>query len=305
MNLPFLLVGSGAVSCLFAARFAAADIPFIMLANWPEGYSALKERGVTLISDSGEATQYPVHVVNTKELVEPVSTALILVKAWQTERSANQVSQVLMPDGMALSLQNGAGNHEILADVLTDKRASVGINEYGATSMAPGVVRTAGSGRIVIENKVQLESIRKALVLAGFAVETIDDIADLVWQKLLINAVINPLATLFEIPNGGLLESAYTINIMEMLCSEIQSLYHHSNIHLPSMDPLAEVYKVINATRTNRCSMLQDLDRGTKPELEQITGALIQKAEAAGYKIPGNALMYELLKAIFEGYKSL
>ncbi len=305
MKLPFLLVGSGAVSCLFAARFAAADIPFIMLANWPEGYSALKERGVTLISDSGEATQYPVHVVNTKELVEPVSTALILVKAWQTERSAYQVSQVLMPDGMALSLQNGAGNHEILADVLTDKRASVGINEYGATSLAPGVVRTAGSGRIVIENKVQLESIRKALVLAGFAVETIDDIADLVWQKLLINAVINPLATLFEIPNGKLLESAHTINIMEMLCSEILSLYHHCNIHLPSMDPLAEVYKVIIATRTNRCSMLQDLDRGTKPELEQITGALIQKAEAAGYKIPGNALMYELLKAKFEGYKSL
>ena len=305
MKLPFLLVGSGAVSCLFAARFAAADIPFIMLANWPEGYSALKERGVTLISDSGEAAQYPVHVVNTKELVEPVSTALILVKAWQTERSAHQVAQVLMPDGMALSLQNGTGNHEILAEVLTDKRASVGINEYGATSMAPGVVRTAGSGRIVIENIVQLESIRKALVLAGFAVETTDDIADLVWQKLLINAVINPLATLFEIPNGGLLESAYTINIMEMLCSEIQSLCHHCNIHLPSMDPLAEVYKVINATRTNRCSMLQDLDRGTKPELEQITGALIQKAEAAGYKIPGNALMYELLKAKFEGCNSL
>ena len=300
MNLPFLLMGSGAVSCLFAARFSAVEIPFVMLVNWPEGYSALKNQGVTLINDSGEPTQYLVHVVNAAELVEPVSDALILVKAWQTERSAHQVAQVLEQNGLALSLQNGAGNHEILAKSLGQKRASVGINEYGATSVAPGIVKTAGSGRIVIENTSRVERLHKALVLAGFNVETSDDIYGLVWQKLLINAVINPLATFFEIPNGKLLESPHTIKIMEMLCSEILDLYQHLSIHIPAQDPLSEVYKVINSTRTNRCSMLQDLDRGTKPEIEQITGVLIQKADARNYKMPFNALVYEMLMAKFE-----
>jgi len=299
MTSPVLLVGIGAVSCFLAARFAAADIPFQILANWPEGYAVLKTNGVTLIDAVGEEARYPVKVINASELVEPVRDALILVKSWQTERSARQVAWVLTENGTALTLQNGIDNRDVLAGVLGWNRVSAGINEYGATLLDAGVVKAAGTGRIVLDNSKQSERLYRMLDKAGLAVEASPDISSLIWQKLLINAVINPLATLFEVPNGSLLDSLRLQAIMSMLCWEIVGLYECMGITLPSVDPFAEINKVIEGTRTNYCSMLQDYQRGTKPELDQITGALIKQAKVHGFSMPYNAMMYEIMQEKF------
>ncbi len=106
---PVLIVGTGAMACLFAARLSAAHIQVTMLGTWKEGLMALRQRGVTVVEQDGREQAYPVNVIDNPMECAGAPYALVLVKAWQTEQVARQLASCLAPQGLALTLQNGIG----------------------------------------------------------------------------------------------------------------------------------------------------------------------------------------------------
>ncbi|NIP16740.1 MAG: 2-dehydropantoate 2-reductase, partial [Xanthomonadales bacterium] len=107
-----LIVGTGALACLFAARLAAQGVDVTMLGTWREGLAALRMYGVTIVQPDGKQTSYPVNVVDQTDPCVGSKYALVLVKSWQTRRAAKQMADCLNEDGVALTLQNGLGNYE-------------------------------------------------------------------------------------------------------------------------------------------------------------------------------------------------
>ena len=146
-NNSVLIMGTGAMACLFAARLSAADVPVFMYGTWPEGRHALQTAGVRLVSETGEEHAYPVQVISQPVDCPGSRYALVLVKSWQTQRAARQLADCLAPNGMALTLQNGVGNREALSKALGAKRTSLGVTTIGATLLGPGRVREAGAAR--------------------------------------------------------------------------------------------------------------------------------------------------------------
>jgi 2-dehydropantoate 2-reductase len=118
-------------------------------------------------------------------------------------------------DGLALTLQNGAGNYESLVKVLGARRVALGITTTGATLLEPGWVRQSGEGLISLGAHPALPPMMGWLREAGFVIEDAPDTTALLWGKLVINAAINPLTALLRVPNGELLRRTTAHSLMK------------------------------------------------------------------------------------------
>lgn len=291
-----LIVGSGAMACLFAARLAKAGIRVRMLGTWAAGLEALQRGGVCLDID-GRMRCYPVAAGADLSPCAGAELALVLVKSWQTERAAQQLAEVLSPDGLALTLQNGLDGRETLAGDLGWERAAAGITTLGATLTAPGRVRPTDGGEIILGAHPRLKPLLGLLNQAGLPVRVQPDLHSLLWGKLLVNAAINPLTALLRVPNGALLEMPPARRLLVALAREGEAVARAAGVRLPYDDALSEVERVIRHTAGNQSSMLQDVLRGAPTEIDAITGALLREARRHGVHVRANQAVYRMLKA--------
>jgi len=295
-----LIVGTGALACLFAARFSAAGVLVNILGTWQEGITAFKSNGVTLVEADGSEYRYLVKVITQPEDCQGLELALVLVKSWQTERAALQLRDYLPPQGRVLSLQNGLGNRQKLAASLGSERVFQGVTTLGGTLVGPGRVRSGGEGQISLETNPRLQPFTDLFELAGFAVEKTTEIEALIWGKLAINAAINPLTTILNVPNGALLNQPQSRMLMSLAASEVVAVAAAQNLHLPFDDVSAAVEAVARRTSRNHSSMLQDVRRGAPTEIEAINGAVVRVGDQVGVPTPVNEILYLLVKSMID-----
>jgi len=293
-----LIVGTGALACLYAARLIQAGYHITMLGTWQEGLDAINKYGVRLVDSNGNEGQYKVHATNDPRECVGTKYAIVLVKAWQTERAARQLKECLADDGLALTLQNGLGNYETLTQSLGLTRVALGSTTTGATLLGPGLVKAGGEGTISIGRNQTLGPLEAALRSSKFNVQVVDDPQSLIWGKLIINAAINPLTALLKIPNGELLERSSARALMGALANEAANVAYAENINLPFDDPVAAVEDVARKTAENHSSMLQDVLRGAPTEIDAICGAIVRTAEKHHIGAQTNWSCWQLVKAL-------
>jgi len=293
-----LILGTGALATLFAARLSSAGVRVTLLGTWREGLEALRERGARLMMPDGSPRSFPVIVADSPTQIAPALYALVLVKSWQTERAALELKDCLAADGLALSLQNGLGNAETLARTLGLRRVSVGVTTTGATLLEPGLARLGGEGIVSLESQPRLPRLESMLRGAGFNVQVVEDANSFLWGKLVINAAINPLTALLRVPNGELLQRTAARQLMVELAREAAAVATAHGIRLPFEDPAAAAEDVARKTAANHSSMLQDVLRGAPTEIQAICGAIVQKGEEKGIATPVNRTMLGLLEGL-------
>ncbi len=300
VDASILIVGTGALACLFGARFSASGLAVAMLGTWAEGIAALKKNGVTLVEADGIEHTYPVQVVNRPEECRGLEQALVLVKSWQTERVAHQLQEWLSPRGRVLSLQNGLGNRQKLTEFLGAEHVFQGLTTLGGTLLGPGRVRSGGQGQIYLEADPRLQPFGELFKQAGFAVELTAEIESLVWGKLAINAAINPLTAILGIPNGALLDQPESRLLMSLAAAEVEAVAAARGLHLPFDDVTAAVEAVARRTARNHSSMLQDIQRGAPTEIEAINGAVVRAGEQVGVPTPLSHSLFLLVKTMVD-----
>ena len=293
-----LIVGTGAMASLFASRLSAAGVAVTMLGTWPAGLEALKQRGVTLVEADGRQHTYPVQVTNDPVACAGTQLALVMVKSWQTQRAANQLAVCLAPDGVALTLQNGLGNRETLAQALGSQRVALGVTTIGANLAGPGCVRLAGDGVITLGAYPRLSPLTDLLRRAGFIVENDPDPNALLWGKLIINAAINPLTALLDISNGELLKRPSARELAATIARESASVAVAQGVRLPYPDPVVATETIARRTASNRSSMLQDVKRGSPTEIDAICGAIVQAGKQTGVPTPVNRTLWQLIQGL-------
>jgi 2-dehydropantoate 2-reductase len=292
-----LIVGSGAMASLFGARLASSGVRVTMLGGWQAGVRALRGFGVRLLGDNGSEKAYPVRVVEDPLDCKGHQNALVLVKSWQTERAARQLGTCLDPHGLALTLQNGLGNLEILEKALGKERAALGVTTTGATLVEPGRVRPVGDGSVSLGMHPGIEPVAEMLEQAGFKIEILENTDSLMWGKLVINAAINPLTALLKFQNGELLNHPASRALLGDTAREAASVAESRGVRLPYSDPVSATEKVAELTATNTSSMLSDILRGTPTEIDAISGAIVRTGQATHVPTPVNQTLWRLVKA--------
>ena len=293
-----LIVGTGALATLFGARLSQAGHSITMLGTWKHGLDALRENGARLVDLNGHEHQFKVHATDDPQECARAKYALVLVKAWQTERVAEQLSGCLAEDGLAVTLQNGLGNYETLTHSLGLTRVALGTTTTGATLLGPGLARAGGEGIISIQRNQAIGPLEAGLKSAGFNVNIVENAKSLIWGKLVINAAINPLTALLRVQNGDLLERPPARELMRRLAEESAQVARAEEITLPFADPVSAVEEVARRTAQNHSSMLQDVLRNAPTEIDAINGAVVRAAQKHHLGAPTNLVCWRLVKAL-------
>lgn len=284
------IFGTGAMACLMGARLAAtAEVTLV--GAWPEGLRALRAGGIRV---EAERPGPPARVtaVAQGEAAAPARLALVLVKAWQTARVAEDLARYLAPDGLALTLQNGLGNLEQLGP-----RARLGVTTQGATLLGPGWVRPGGEG---VTHVAAPEWVAEILRQAGFETHTVPpaEAGGRLWGKLVVNCGINALTALLRVPNGELLRRPEAAQLMAQAAEECAAVARAKGIRLPADDPAGQARRVAERTAINRSSMFQDILRGAPTEIDAINGAVAREAARLGVPAPINTILWKLVRAL-------
>jgi len=302
MNNNILLVGTGALATLFAARLSEAGHSVSMLGTWPQGLRALQEHGARIVDANGIEHAYPVYATDDPREVSGTKYALVLVKSWQTERAARQLKESLASDGLAITLQNGIGNKETLTRDLGTARVALGITTTGATLLGPGLVRAGGDGVLSLEQHQALAPLEAALRSSNFNLHIVDDAQSLIWGKLVINAAINPLTALLRVTNGELLSRPNVRKMMAALASETAQVAAAEHVRLPFRNPVSAAEDVARKTASNHSSMFQDIRRGAPTEIDAICGAVTRRAALHGINAPYNRACWQLVRGMVSNH---
>jgi len=301
----FLVVGPGAMGCLFAARLKKAGYDVTLLDYIKERAEQINKQGITVEGATGE---YNIQVPTVAGGICIASDfALVCVKSYKTRKASQSIKQWLNPETVVVTLQNGLGNVEILEEFFGKQRVLGGVTSEGATLLGPGKIRHAGQGETLVgpsgEKNGPTEKLVYAFNQAGFKAKSVDNVGDLIWGKLIINVGINALTAITRLKNGRLPELSGTHLIMEEAVKEAVAVAGAKDIQLPYPDPLGRVLEVCRGTAGNISSMLQDLLKERETEVDFINGAIVREGKTAGIPTPVNLTLTSLVQALQETYQ--
>jgi 2-dehydropantoate 2-reductase len=305
------VIGTGALACVYAARLAGhADV--CMFGAWPEGVAAIRANGVHVVEPDGRLWRAQVAVYGEPAEIESrraayaesggADVALILVKSYQTLRAAEWARELLAPDGLAVTLQNGLDNYEAITEEVGADRVAVGVTYNAATMLAPGEVRHVAHNPTYLGVQRGYEDRVRALAdlfdRVGLETEVGADIDARLWGKAVVNAAINPLTALWRVPNGALLSPPDRRWLLTRLAEEAANVARAKDIVLPFEDPVTYTESVCRSTGANRSSMLQDVERGRPTEIDSINGIIIAEGKALGVHVGVNEVVWRLVRSM-------
>ncbi len=231
----------------------------------------------------------------------PVQDLVILtVKAYDTRASMCSVAQLLGERTPLLTIQNGL---TVLRDVMELRPGSmIGITNLGADYVGPGHVRLTGLGEVAMgglegpddSQDIVLESFRPA----GIPCRRSPDIRKDVWKKAVISSCINPITAITRKLNAVIIDDR-DINDLARLCfRESCSVGSSTGQFGPQDLTFTEVENLARATAGNRSSMLQDVERGKRTEIDHINGEIARVGTEAGLDVRLNRAFVSLVSSL-------
>ncbi|MFB6195613.1 MAG: ketopantoate reductase family protein [Haloplanus sp.] len=238
--------------------------------------------------------------------------AIVTVKAYDTATAADELATGDVD--AVLSLQNGMGNEEVLASHL-DCPILAGTATCGARLTDPGHVEWLGRGMITVgawrpsDDAAPVERVVAALRAGGLDAETATDIRRRLWEKLAINAAINPVTALARVENGAVVESTPLSDLAATAAVETARVARDADVSLTDEDAVEAVDRVARETARNRSSMHRDVTRGRRTEIDAINGYVEERAAATDRSVPINRTLASLIRGweagagLREGYR--
>lgn len=322
------IVGSGALGCLYSALLANAGFKVTLFTHTEEQAASINRTGILIKGSKELLVRQKLHAVantakhtfqgastlqniNTltpqeKSTLNPPELLLVLVKGYSTRAALATLPPLINADTQILTLQNGLGNAQEIAELFPKQLIFCGITYNGATLLETGQVLFASQGDTFIgmqspekeSTATNAKKLANVFNTAGIHCAVAENINSLLWSKLAVNAGINPLAALTRLNNGELAASNAGRELMCELVQEVVQVASAQGIQLDSADPFAHTLKVAEATARNKASMLQDILAGRRTEIDYISGAVVRYAEQYGIAAPANKRMLQLIKIL-------
>lgn len=296
------IIGAGAMGSLFGGRLALAGEDVWLLDVWEEHVRIIGDKGLAITTAAGDLVARP-NATTKPEDIGAADLVIVFVKSSASRAAAETAAALLGPDTAVLTLQNGYGNAEAIAGVVGAARVIAGTTAQGATLLGPGRIMHGGSGDTHIGElgggiTDRLEKVAACLTRAGIRTVADDNVASLIWGKLVVNVGINALTAITGLTNGELADHEETRQVLAMAVEEAVRVADAAGVKLPYDNAVEKVLDVAVATAQNRSSMLQDLSGGRRTEIDAINGALVREGERVGVATPVNRVLTLLIKAL-------
>jgi len=293
--MKIVIVGAGALGGLIGSQLTAGGQDVILIEINRARARMLNETGLFVAEGSKGETCIPVKVCTDVSQLPVADLVFVSVKSYQTEVALRACLPIIGPDTFVLSMQNGIGNTETMATIVEPSQVLSGITYHSIQHVGPNRIRyRPGIKPIQIAPydghlTPAVEAVGEVFRQCGLDTQVANQIDDVIWQKLLHNAVVNPVSALTGLTCRELLNDPHMQEFMRHLCLEIVAVMKARGIPIDNEeDPYAPVIESQKALGKNRPSMWQDLARSFRTEVDTINGAVVREAERLGLDAPHN-----------------
>ncbi|QYJ79492.1 ketopantoate reductase family protein [Shewanella acanthi] len=301
------ILGAGAVGQLICHQLWASGISVGFLAREPSTHlwQTLSFSTTCSASPSTLAEQYRVPIIATdSDSLAKLRLLIVCVKAYQVMEAVTPFLETLPKDCHILLLHNGMGPHLALEPLLDGRGLSLGTTSQGVLRQSTWQITQTGQGLTQLGHFTgpELEiGLSKALIAAIPNSEWVEAIIPCLWQKLAVNAAINPLTAINQCTNGKLAEAQFSAMITDIL-DELHWVAEHDGILLDKSYLQQRVYQVIQLTAENFSSMHQDVAHKRRTEIDQINGYICERARVHNLSAPTNEKVWQQIKQLEAKY---
>lgn len=308
----YLLVGPGALGSLLyslVSKGLRSDDKLTILDYNQQRAQLLSDQGVTYhLNDCAQKVE--VTAVSDPKSLDHVDVVLLCVKSYDVQNSLNYCEPILGDSTLLLFLQNGIA-HLNFQESNWKAASAYGTTTEGATLLQPGHVRHAGSGETFLgflappddHFTTLLRKTAEVFQGGGIKVQVTEDILTRIWTKLFINVAINALTATLDCKNGELLTIAGVTGRMQKAVEEAVLIAQKQNITILN-NPYQTACDVCEKTAGNISSMLQDVHRKRRTEIDAINGAIVSLGKELGIETPENNLLSKQVKELEATFSS-
>lgn len=274
--LSWTIVGRGAIGLLAASRLQLCGNAISLWLRAPDTVTV----------------KFAAHQLQFPPARPPLSAVLVPVKSYAVIDAVRGLLPNLTPDAQLVLSHNGMGSIEQVLPLLKPRQGLWFLTTtHGALKHADSVIHT-GVGQSVLAPlnsaaRAQQTAVLKTMDCALGPVSIVDDIVPFLWQKLAINALINPLTALHNCRNGALTAPQFQPQLAAIL-QEVCQVAQANGIALDFADAMRRLRQVISNTAQNYSSMQQDISLQRRTEIDAINGYIVRQAAQAGIAAPLN-----------------
>ena len=308
------IVGAGAIGGYMAVRIANAGHNVSVIARGPH-LAAIKDRGMKLIEENDEFVAENLTATEFVGELGPMDVVLLALKAHQIVPIVNDMSVLLGPNTVIVTLQNGipwwyfqnfAGDYanQVVETVdpggllfnSIDPNRLIGCIAYPATTISkPGVIQHIEGNRFPVGELSGMKTERVQMVSdlfaeSGFKSRIIDDIRSEIWLKLWGNLTFNPISALSHSTLVDICQFPLTRQLAVAMMTEAQTVGERLGAYFRI--PMEKRIAGAESVGKHKTSMLQDVEAGKPIEIESMLGAVIELAEVTGVQTPTLRAIY-------------
>lgn len=295
------IIGAGAMGCLFAARIAEAGMQVTLVDVDQDRLAAIAAQGVRLTDDKGTRT-LAVAAARSGDISIAPDLAILFTKSNHSAAAIASIAHWRDASPILLTLQNGIGNAELLAQAFGEDHVVQGTAHIPADLMPPNGVVTHGFGHIHcggITRKAQDAAalVQSLLQRSGFETILSPQVEQIIWEKLAFNAALNAISMICEATNGEV-DNPPGRRIAQAVVHEAVGVAQAKGLTLNAAHILATMDAALREHAHHKPSMLQDRDHGRASEIDAINGAIVREGARLGVATPVCATLADLVRVI-------
>lgn len=298
------ILGAGALGCAIGAALTEGGHETWLLDRSAAHVEAMRRDGLR-VDDASGSRRVKVRAAASAAEIGAVELVVVLVKSFHTEAAMRGALALIGPDTRVLSLQNGLGHEDILADVVGRERVLAGKTYVGGVLRGAGHIESGVVGKFTyigeLDGRItpRVQAIAGAFEAAGLATTISDNIVGTMWDKLLVNVATGALTGVTGLTYGQLYDEPLLKATALAAVAEAISAARAAGVTLSMTDPeQAWTLAAEGLPTAFKTSMLQSLEKGTITEIDFINGSVVRWGQRHGVPTPVNATLVACIKGI-------
>ena len=294
--------GCGAMGSVYAALFCSVGHSVSVMSRNRDHMAAIERSGLRVSGASGDRIVTPIVVEDLPNT--PIDLLIMSVKAGAVADAATMSAKAKERIARIVTIQNGLGSADVVADLLGSDKLVVGIAQgFGASLVSPGHVHhndmkaiRLGTYSVLPDDSVhELATVWRQ---AGFDTDPVRDILTAQWEKLICNVAYSAPCALTGLTVGEALQDGVLGPVTRDAAVEAYDVARALDIPLSFADPVATVRAFAERMPDAKPSVLLDIEAGKTTEIDVINGSIPKQAARVGLSAPVNATLTRLVQAM-------
>jgi 2-dehydropantoate 2-reductase len=302
------IVGAGVLGSIFGSLFSQKGFDVTLIEVLEERARLIDRDGLWIRMPNGERVHSRLSITSDQASVGRCDVVMVCVKGYHTHAAVRGAAPMVGEGTLVLSVQNGLGNLEVIADAVGAASVIGGITAHSGMPVAMNEVRYVGGlGPLLVigpfdgVRRPSFDRFVTALQAVGLDVHPVDDINAVMWKKLIANVSTNCVAAVTGLTGGQAVKHEPTVRMIGALATELAQVARAKGIRFPELDdPLAFALKAFESTKDNKVSMLQDVEAGRPTEIGSLNEVIVREGERFGIPTPYNEAVTWMVRGVEE-----